>query len=446
MAKKSTAMNTGRIPLEFAKRVSEAAEAAYGNGSMAHAVSPVTRELLKYWFEEPFTDRPLNFHEGQKRAILNAIYLHEVIGVANMTDAWAKIGPELLETENGAVMAELSKDKYAYPKYCVKMATGTGKTWVMHALLIWQYLNARYPVKGAVTPSPSFVKNFLFVAPGLIVYERLLDAFCGKRIDGGEMRDFTTSDIKSCESLFVPPQYRDALYAFLQNSLVRKEDFGRKVTGDGTLAVMNWHTFLGEEEGSPSEDSGAESPSVCTDDGKGILDELLPAKPGIAAGNALESLDASFLRGGRLDFLKDLPDLMLVNDEAHHVHGGTKDEEEVKWQQGIDALAKGKRFIQLDFSATPYEPSGSGRNAQQARGLFSARNGRLRPPRRNPGGACEDHHHRRTQGVGERACRSGLQSRPGRAARSGTERWTTADVTGRVGKTPVSRKGVRIVR
>lgn len=25
----------------------------------------------------------------------------------------------------------------------MKMATGTGKTWVMNALFIWQYLNAR---------------------------------------------------------------------------------------------------------------------------------------------------------------------------------------------------------------------------------------------------------------------------------------------------------------
>ena len=198
----------------------------------------------------------------------------------------------------------------------------------------------------------SFTKNFLFVAPGLIVYERLLDAFCGRRIKGGEARDFDTSDIKSCEALFVPPQYREALYGFLQNSLVRKEDFGRKVTGDGTLAVMNWHQFLGEENEHSEE----------ARDEKAILDDLLPAKPGTAAGNQLESLDSAFLRGGRLDFLKELPDLMLVNDEAHHVHGG---DEDVKWQQGIDALAAGKRFLQLDFSATPYEATGSGRNARE---------------------------------------------------------------------------------
>lgn len=355
MAKKTTAMVTGRIPLEFAKAVSEAANAALADGTMAETVTPVTRELLKYWFEEPFTNRTLNFHEGQRQAILNAIYLHEVVKAENPVEAYDKIAPSLLDKEGGAVAAELAKGKYAYPKYCVKMATGTGKTWVMHALLIWQYLNARAE-KGE--KSGRWTKNFLFVAPGLIVYERLLDAFCGKRVDGGEARDFTTSDIKSCEELFVPPQYREAVYGFLQNSLVRKEDFGRKVTGDGTLAVMNWHAFLGDENDVVETMEGHE-------DERGILDDLLPAKPGIAAGNALEALDAAFLRGGRLDFLKELPDLMLVNDEAHHVHGGTGLAEDVKWQAGIDMLAAGKRFMQLDFSATPYEATGGGRNARE---------------------------------------------------------------------------------
>lgn len=348
-------MKTGNIPLEFAAAVSAAAMAAFENGSMLEQVSPVTQELLKFWFYEPFTRREKNFHEGQKQAILNVIYLHEVLGVKNVNDAYSKAAENLLGENNGAVLQELEQPKYAYPKYLVKMATGTGKTWVMHALLIWQYLNARAE-EGE--KSGRWTKNFLFIAPGLIVYERLLDAFCGKRTDVEGKRDFKSSDICAAQDLFVPPAYREAVFSFLQNGTVRKEDFGRKVTGDGIIAVMNWHTFLGEEE--------VEAPEVegLADDGKGILDALIPAKPGIAVGNALDALDSQFLHGGRLDFLKDLPDLMVVNDEAHHVHNGKVDKndeiETVKWQLGIDALAKGKgeRFFQLDFSATPYETSG----------------------------------------------------------------------------------------
>ena len=366
MAKKSNAMRTGRVPLAFAEMVTKAANDAFadGNGPMMDAVTPVTRNLLKFWFTEPFTLRTLNFHEGQRQSILNVIYLHEVLKVGNIRSAYAqmeaKFKEELLTVEGGGVKEELDKDKYAYPKYLVKMATGTGKTWVMHALLIWQYLNARAETG---EKSGRWTKNFLFVAPGLIVYERLLDAFQGKRRQNSEIRDFATSDIKSAESLFVPPEYRDAVFAFLQNGLVRKEDFGRKVTGDGVLAVMNWHGFIGDAD---EEEKKEDSPDP---EGRNILDDILPAKPGKAAGNALDVLDGQYLRGGKLDFLKELPDLMMVNDEAHHIHGGNADksenEDEVMWQKGIDLLAEGKgaHFFQLDFSATPYKASGTGANA-----------------------------------------------------------------------------------
>ena len=120
--RKSTTMNTGRIPLEFAKAVSAAADAAWKDGSFVKSVTPVTRELLKYWFEEPFTNRPLNFHEGQRQAILNAIYLHEVANAANPSDAWEKVAPAMLAADGASVMAELAKPKYAYPKYCVATA------------------------------------------------------------------------------------------------------------------------------------------------------------------------------------------------------------------------------------------------------------------------------------------------------------------------------------
>ncbi len=33
-------------------------------------------------------------------------------------------------------MNEAASPKHAHPKYCFKMATGTGKTWVMQALTV----------------------------------------------------------------------------------------------------------------------------------------------------------------------------------------------------------------------------------------------------------------------------------------------------------------------
>src|SRR4030042_1084294 len=123
------------------------------------------------------------------------------------------------------------------------MATGTGKTWVLNALLIWQYLNARFED----VPGGRYSKRFLIVAPGLIVYERLLDAYLGKEEQRGE-RNFYTSDFKRYETLFIPPAYKEILFGFIQTNVVKKDEIGRKVTGDGMIAITNWHLLTGEDE------------------------------------------------------------------------------------------------------------------------------------------------------------------------------------------------------
>jgi type III restriction enzyme len=81
----------------------------------------------------------LNFHAGQKQAILNAIVAHEVLG-ASTFERFVPAGGARCAA-GGHRLAEVSGAKHAHPKYCFKMATGTGKTWVLQALLIWQLLN-----------------------------------------------------------------------------------------------------------------------------------------------------------------------------------------------------------------------------------------------------------------------------------------------------------------
>ena len=59
------------ISLELAARLSERVNRAFESGEMLQAVSPVTADLLKYWFTEPyFSERACNFHSGQRQAIL----------------------------------------------------------------------------------------------------------------------------------------------------------------------------------------------------------------------------------------------------------------------------------------------------------------------------------------------------------------------------------------
>lgn len=350
------AINSSNISLELAHRLTDVVNAAWKSGEMLEKVTPTTASLLNYWFGEGFcNERVRNFHEGQRQAILNIIYLHEVMGENCVMDAYQGIIPELMDR---ADLAQLAKPKYQMPKYAVKMATGTGKTWVMHALIIWQMLNARHED----VESGRFTQKFLVVAPGLIVYDRLLDAFCGRKKRDEEYRDPQTNDYYMNQEVFIPERYRDEVFSFIQNNVVTKEDgIGRKTTGEGLIALTNWHLFENQMEEKEQDEDVDDSSTVTPAE---IISDLLPIRPGKSAGNDLGMLDRRALGGTELEYLAGLKDLMVINDEAHHIHEIKRngETEEVEWQRGLNAISatKGTRFIQVDFSATPFDTKGTG--------------------------------------------------------------------------------------
>lgn len=350
------AINSSNISLELAHRLTDVVNAAWKSGEMLEKVTPTTASLLNYWFGEGFcNERARNFHEGQRQAILNIIYLHEVMGENCVMDAYQGIIPELMDR---ADLAQLAKPKYQMPKYAVKMATGTGKTWVMHALIIWQMLNARHED----VESGRFTQKFLIVAPGLIVYDRLLDAFCGRKKRDEEYRDPQTNDYYMNQEVFIPERYRDEVFSFIQNNVVTKEDgIGRKTTGEGLIALTNWHLFENQMEEKEQDEDVDDSSTVTPSE---IISDLLPIRPGKSAGNDLGMLDRRALGGTELEYLAGLKDLMVINDEAHHIHEIKRngETEEVEWQRGLNAISatKGTRFIQVDFSATPFDTKGTG--------------------------------------------------------------------------------------
>jgi type III restriction enzyme len=316
-------------------------------------VTPVTSELLKYWFQDDYVQlRSSNFHAGQRAAILHIIYAHEVLNAPNLEYLYREIATEALL--GGDTLGEVTRKQNSHPKYAAKMATGTGKTWVLNALLIWQYLNKReYP------DDQRFTSNFLLVAPGLIVYDRLLDSFLGKERKGE--RDFTTSDIFKNQEIFIPDNYRDQVFGFVQSSVVTKADIGKKVTGSGLIAVTNWHLLAGVEDPDFVPETNAPGADI---DAKSAIESFFPISPGTSTGNSLSVLDRRYSRGGPLEWLKDLPSLMVFNDEAHHIHSIKKGQQvdEVEWQKSLTEIAstKGHQFVQIDFSATPYNEVGTG--------------------------------------------------------------------------------------
>src|SRR3989338_2808532 len=343
-------LGTGTNPLKLAELISKMANKEWQDGSFIEKVSLITKDLLRFWDPEgSFTDlRNFNFHEGQWQAILNVIYIHEILKVKNVHDLYMSIYPELLLEMD---LLDLKKEKYNHPMYCIKMATGTGKTWVLSAMLIWQFLNAKYEEN----QSGIFTKNFLLVAPGIIVYERLLDAYLGKRKEDG-IRDFDKSDFKMFDNLFCPPAYKEEIFGFIQSCVSQKDEISRKVTGEGLIAITNWHLLAGENE--------EEYTGTALDDPSKAVKEILPITPGTTAGHSLDQLDTRYLKGREIDFLSKLPDLMVFNDEAHHLSEWKIADEvfEKKWQEALLEIMgdKGKKFIQIDFSATPYSVTGSG--------------------------------------------------------------------------------------
>ena len=147
---------------------------------------------------------------------------------------------------------------------------------------------------------------------------------------------------------------------------MHKGRFGNESHGGRVDWICNWHALAEADEADEEEDA-TESPGIVADP-KIVAAAVLPLSPGTSAGNSLEVLNRRFERGGTLAYLRDLPSLMVFNDEAHHIHEIRSEGEitEVEWQKSLRTIAetKGSQFVQMDFSATPYNQVGTGRHAK----------------------------------------------------------------------------------
>src|SRR5260370_3762878 len=133
-------------------------------------ISDTTRILLNYWF---YTDhrlpdgRRFAYHYFQREAVETLIYLYEV--------AKARRHKNLVETfATRSDLRLLQYDEFA--RYCVKMATGSGKTKAMSLAIARQFINA------VAEARDDFAKAFLLIAPNVIVFERLRRDFAGRHI------------------------------------------------------------------------------------------------------------------------------------------------------------------------------------------------------------------------------------------------------------------------
>ena len=205
-------------------------------------------------------------------------------------------------------------------RYALKLATGTGKTVVMALLVTWATLHKR-KVSGS-----SLSANFLVLVPNLTVRDRVIGQPRGDGLDpAGEHNLYDGFEI-------VPPEYREE---FHPNVMVRN--------WQGIPLENKREDWIGEGE-------------VPLEEGRFIPQAVLRAMQR----RARQDPNAPIRR-----LLGRWRDLVVINDEAHHVYGekrGRKGDEaeHIKWSKILQRIGKAARVsLVIDLSATPWYGSGS---------------------------------------------------------------------------------------
>lgn len=286
-------------------------------------LSPTTRRLFQWWFEELPGSAPgaFNPYWGQREAVETIVYLAEVAKVSDaatlISEYASAIATTLLEqgheidvdpegnrllrwNDERGQRSEKALPPPDLARYACKMATGSGKTMVMSLLIVWSYFHARRE------PGSALATNFLVLAPNVIVFERL-------RTDFEDLAVFRQCDL-------VPPEWSLNLKVILRGD-------ASEPSGSGNLIVTNIQQLHERaEDWSPAN----------------AVDALLGRRP-----------TQNIAQQGRpiLDRIRGLDHLMVMNDEAHHVH-----DTELVWHQTLEnlheRLPRGLTMW-LDFSATP---------------------------------------------------------------------------------------------
>jgi type III restriction enzyme len=259
-----------------------------------------TRILLNHWFctdHKTRTGLPFRYHESQQEAIETLIFVWEYEKIRTRKSLLERYATDLKDLRLPPF------DEFA--RYCIKMATGSGKTKVMALAVAWQFFNAMWE---ADEITKDYAKTFLIIAPNVIVLERLKTDFSGGRIFQADP---------------VIPKELSIFWDF--DCVMRGE--GEKAHAEGTLFLTNIQQFY-------------ERPDRSNGDEPDEMTSVLGPKPPTKKLELTDFGERIALRAGNL---------LVINDEAHHTH-----EEDNEWNKVIRNLhTKTSLTAQLDFSATP---------------------------------------------------------------------------------------------
>ena len=251
--------------------------------------SDSTVNLLQWWFctEQPTetgTD-VFQYYFAQREAVETIIYLYEVAGAKDKYD--------LIRYDSSGVvsMGMFSED---WLRLVIKMATGTGKTKVMSLLIAWSYFHRLYEENSRLA------RNFLLITPNIIVLDRIKTDFEGLKI-------FSTDPILP-DNGFGGQNWKDDF----QMTIHMQEDTNvvRKI---GNIFLTNIHRVYNSKDTVPSADD------------ENTTDYFLGKKPVSKTSDSTVNL---------AEIVRNVDELMVLNDEAHHIH-----DERLAWFKSIEDIS-----------------------------------------------------------------------------------------------------------
>jgi type III restriction enzyme len=280
-------------------------------------VSKTSRALLEWWFQ---TEHPTETEDGmvnfqyyfaQREAIETVIYLYEVAGVKDKYDL-------IRYDSSGAVSSSMFPEDWL--RLVIKMATGTGKTKVMSLLIAWSYFHKMYE------EDSKLARNFLLITPNIIVLDRIKTDFTGLKI-------FFEDPILP-DNGFGGQNWKDDFQI-----TIHMQDDINTVRKTGNIFLTNIHRVYNTKDNIPSFDD------------ENTMDYFLGDKPVAKTGDSKVNLG---------EIVRDIGELMVLNDEAHHIH-----DERLAWFKSIEDISNRMRMkdnflsLQIDVTATPKHNNGS---------------------------------------------------------------------------------------
>jgi len=277
-----------------------------------------SKSLLNWWFNVPHllpqadgTMAEFQYYFAQREALETIIYLYDVVGVQDKFDL-------MRFDSSGAVSAGMFDETWR--RFVVKMATGSGKTKVLSLVLAWGFYHKLYE------PESGLARNFLVIAPNIIVLDRIYKDFQGLRI--------FFEDPVIPENGVEGRNWRDDFQLTLH-----RQDEVRINRPTGNIFLTNIHRVY----------AGDDIPAAADDEN--TRDYFLGKRPTGATTDSKVDLGM---------IVRDIDELMVLNDEAHHIH-----DPRMAWFKSIEDIhnrlkQKGSALsLQVDTTATPKHNNGA---------------------------------------------------------------------------------------